>query len=66
MKVFKKFIVSPYCNYLIIFLIVFCLSSVLLLDAKHPLYTTSLIAAPLIFILQQYRKSQIKASEKQV
>lgn len=66
MNLLKKFILSSYFNYLIIFLIVFCLSSVLLLDSNHPLYMASFIGAPIIFILQRYRKYLMKASDKKV
>lgn len=57
MNVFKRFLLSRYFTWLSVFLIVFCISSVLLLDVKHPLYLFSIGCGLLVFILQRYRKN---------
>jgi len=62
MNAFKKFLTSTYYNYLTIFLIAFCLFSVLIFEPGHPLYVFSFLCAPVILILQQYRKNLIKKS----
>lgn len=57
MNVLKRFLLSIYFIWLTIFLIVFCLSSVILLKADHPLYIFSMVCAPVLFLLQRYRKA---------
>jgi len=57
MNVFKQFLLSIYFIWLTIFMIVFCLSSVILLKADHPLYIFSMVCAPGLFLLQRYRKA---------
>ncbi|OYZ32175.1 MAG: hypothetical protein B7X86_04860 [Sphingobacteriales bacterium 17-39-43] len=63
MNIFKQFLLSRYYLWLTIFLIIFCLTSVILLDPAHPLYITAFICAPLIYLLQRYRKYLIKNSK---
>lgn len=60
MNVFKRFLVSRYFTWLSVFLIIFCISSVLLLNVKHPLYIFSIVCGLLVFVLQRYRKSLLK------
>ncbi len=62
MDIFKRFLVSIYFIWLSIFLIVFCLSSVILLKPDHPLYIFAMVCAPILFLMQRYRKS-LKAKE---
>lgn len=62
MNMFKKFLLSRYFLWLTIFLIIFCLTSVILLDPGHPLYILAFICAPIIYLLQRYRKHLIKNS----
>lgn len=57
---FKQFLVSRYFTWLSVFLIIFCISSVLLLHVKHPLYIFSIVCGLLVFVLQRYRKSLLK------
>ena len=56
----KRFIVSRYFTFISIFLIIFSISSVLLLDVKHPLYFFSIGCGLVVFLLQRYRKSLLK------
>lgn len=63
MSIFKQFLLSIYFIWLTIFLIVFCLSSVILLKADHPLYIFSMICAPVLFLLQRYRKALKRKTE---
>jgi len=63
MNIFKRFLLSRYFIWLTIFLIVFCLSSVLLLDSGHPLYVIAFVCAPIIFFLQRYRKTLKEKAE---
>lgn len=60
MELFKRFITSRYFTFLAIFLIIFCISSVILLDVNHPLYLFSIGCGLLVFLLQRYRKSLLK------
>lgn len=62
MNIFKRFLLSRYFTWLSVFLIVFCISSVLLLDVKHPLYIFSIGCGFLVFILQRYRKALLNKS----
>jgi len=62
MSGFKKFLLSPYYIYFILFMIAFCLFSILIFEAGHSLYIFSILFAPIILILQQYRKKLIKKS----
>lgn len=62
MDTFKRFLMSRYFTYLSVFLIVFSITSVLLLDIKHPLYIFSIGCGIIVFILQRYRKSLMKKS----
>lgn len=60
MDLFKRFITSRYFTFLSIFLIIFSISSVILLDVKHPLYLISIGCGLIVFVLQRYRKSLLK------
>lgn len=60
MDVFKRFIMSRYFTFLSIFLIIFSISSIILLDVKHPLYLISIACGLVVFMLQRYRKSLLK------
>jgi hypothetical protein len=62
MNVIKQFLLSRYFLWLTIFLILFCVTSVILLDPAHPLYIFAFICAPIIYLLQRYRKRLIKNS----
>lgn len=56
MGVLKRFLVSSYFVYLAVFLIVFCIASVILLDVKHPLYIFSIGCGLIVYFLMNYRK----------
>ncbi len=63
MNSFKKFILSSYFTFLTVFLIIFCLTSVLLLNPEHPLYLFSIGCGLLVFILQKYKKKLRKTED---
>jgi len=60
MDQFKRFITSRYFTFLSIFLIIFSITSVILLDVNHPLYFFSIGCGLVVFLLQRYRKSILK------
>lgn len=62
MNRFQRFLISRYFTFLSVFLISFCIFSVIILDTKHPLYIFALICGVAVFILQRYRKTLIKRS----
>lgn len=62
MNSFKRFLISRYFTFLSVFLITFCIASVVLLDVKHPLYIFSIGCGLLVFFLQRYRKSLLNKS----
>lgn len=66
MSLFKRFIISRYFTFLSVFLIIFSMSSVLLLDVKHPLYIFSIGCGLAVFLLQRYRKNLLKDSNGQL
>lgn len=53
---FDQFLLSRYFTFISIFLVVFCIISVLVLNSSHPLYWGSFIMGIILFILQRYRK----------
>lgn len=57
---FDQFLLSRYFTFISIFLIVFCLTSVLVLNSNHPLYLGSFIMGIILFVLQRYRKKLAK------
>lgn len=61
---FKGFLLSKYFTFLSIFLIIFCITSVLLLDVRHPLYLVSIVTGLTVFLLQRYRKRLLADKSK--
>ncbi|HEY1010695.1 hypothetical protein [Daejeonella sp.] len=62
MNAFQRFLTSRFFTFLAVFLIVFCIASVLLLDVTHPLYIFSIGCGLAIFFLQRYRKKLLGGS----
>ncbi len=60
MSLFKRFLLSRYFTFISVFLIIFCIASVLLLDVRHPLYIFSIGCGIGIFLLQRYKKNLLK------
>lgn len=60
MDVFKRFLLTRYFIYLAIFLIAFCIASVILLDVRHPLYVFSIGCGLLVYFLMRYRKKLLE------
>jgi hypothetical protein len=60
MNLFKRFLLSRYFIYIAVFLIIFCIASVLLLDVRHPLYIFSIGCGLAVFFLQNYRKKLLR------
>ncbi len=60
MSLFKRFLLSRYFTFISVFLIIFCIASVLLLDVRHPLYMFSIGCGISIFLLQRYKKNLLK------
>lgn len=56
MDILKRFLVSRYFIYLAVFLITFCIASVILLDVRHPLYIFSIGCGLLVYFIMRYRK----------
>ena len=56
MNSFQRFVTGRNFSFLSVFMIFFCLFAVIILDAKHPLYTFALVCGIVVFALQQYRK----------
>ncbi len=60
MEMFKRFLLTRYFIYLAVFLIIFCIASVLLLDVRHPLYMFSIGCGLLVYFLMRYRKKLLR------
>ena len=60
MEKLQKLIIHPYFSYVYVFVIVFCIISLLVLRHGHPLTTCAVIAGLLMFGLHRYRKYLLK------
>lgn len=60
MNSFQRFLISRNFTFLSVFMIFFCVVSLLLLNIYHPLYMFSILCGVVVFILQRYRKSLLK------
>lgn len=66
MNLLKRFVLSRYFTFISVFLIIFSISSVLLLDVKHPLYIFSIGCGLGLFLLQRYKKNLLKNHDDNV
>jgi len=61
MNKFQKIIVHPYFSYLYVFVILFCIISLLVLPPGHPLITYAVAAGIVLFVLHRYRKHLLRS-----
>ena len=64
MVALKRFFLSRYFIYLAVFLIIFCIASVLLLDVMHPLYIFSIGCGLAVYLLLGYRKKLLEQKDR--
>lgn len=60
MNKFQKIITHPYFSYLYVFVVIFCLISLLVLPQGHPVIQYAVAGGIVLFALHQYRKYLLK------
>ncbi|GGG78895.1 hypothetical protein GCM10007415_08740 [Parapedobacter pyrenivorans] len=60
MEKLQKIILHPYFSYGYVFVVIFCIFSLLALPQGHPLITLGVASGLVMFALQRYRKYLLK------
>ena len=60
MERLQKIIIHPYFSYLYVFVVIFCVISLLILPQGHPLTTYAVALGLVMFALHRYRKYLLK------